>query len=1133
MKSYIIDCPVGNTLEFSNNLENQNNKHTASHINTDNNTSSIPKNDLPEESYALFDSIRPTKKRKGTSYTPVIFAHIEVGNKIIPAKVLLDSGTSDTIISGHLIPKVRRRRKSKATKWDTRGGNFTTSAKANVKFKMPELDKSKNVTWSMHVDDTPNTSKRYDMILGRDLLQELSLDILFSECEIRGGENGPYQDCSCEMKDYSEIAEQENNMTTYDNERYDSSIAKEASDRATRITAADYKKADLEKVVADCKHLNKNEKKSLYKLLKRYEFLFDGTLGTWHSKPVDIELKEGATPYYARPFPAPRAHEKVFREEIERLVKIGVLRRCNNSEWGAPCFIQAKKNGTVRFLTDFRELNKRIKRKPYPIPNIQDMLLKLDRFQWATSLDLNMGYYHVLLSPSARQLCTIVLPWGKYEYCRLPMGVSCAPDIFQEKINELFHGMDHIHAYLDDVLLTTKNTWEDHLKTLEDTLQKLAEAGLKVNVEKSFFGQAECEYLGYWVTREGIRPQAKKVEAIEKIEAPKTVRQIRRFVGLCNYYRDLWPRRAETLAPLTRLCSKNKKFVWTETEQKAFETMKSIIGKDILLAYPNFSQSFDIHTDASKTQLGAVISQNGRPIAFYSRKLSDAQTRYTTTERELLSIVETLKEFRNILLGQRIKVYTDHKNLTYKQFTTDRVMRWRLILEEYGPELVYIKGRDNVAANALSRLDLGKKLAKLPTTNDPENFREGDVTTETLAERYDTGRLSSLDAEMMPLTYEIFEKYQTKDTQIQNELNTGKLTKRIFRGADGDIMLATTDKGKIYVPRSLRKQVLEWYHTYLMHPGASRTEETIKQHLYWPGLQENCKALTRTCLTCQLSKKQQRKYGHLPAKTAETKPWEILCVDLIGPYRIRRKGKKNSDLELKAVTMIDPATGWFEICTYDDKRAITVANLVELTWLSRYPRPSKVTMDRGKEFVGKEFKRELCEKEYGIKVKMATTANPQANSIVERVHQTLGNMVRSLNLQESEDLDFEWNGVLSAAAYGIRSTYHTTLKASPGQLVFGRDMIFNIRHVADWRAIQQRKQQVIDKNNRRENSTRIEHHYQIGDEVIMRNKSANKYEPPNIGPFEIVRVHNNGTVTLKKGAIEMQVNIRHLSPLRK
>ena len=145
-----------------------------------------------------------------------------------------------------------------------------------------------------------------------------------------------------------------------------------------------------------------------------------------------------------------------------------------------------------------------------------------------------------------------------------------------------------------------------------------------------------------------------------------------------------------------------------------------------------------------------------------------------------------------------------------------------------------------------------------------------------------------------------------------------------------DVMLAATENGKNYVPRSLRKHVLEWYHTYLMHPGANRTEESIKQHLYWPGLQDNCKALTKTCLTCQLSKKQQRKYGHLPVKAAETNPWEMLCVDLIGPYKIRRKGKHEPDLELKAVTMIDPATGWFETCTHDDKRAMTVANLCEV-----------------------------------------------------------------------------------------------------------------------------------------------------------------------------------------------------------
>jgi RNase H-like domain found in reverse transcriptase len=136
--------------------------------------------------------------------------------------------------------------------------------------------------------------------------------------------------------------------------------------------------------------------------------------------------------------------------------------------------------------------------------------------------------------------------------------------------------------------------------------------------------------------------------------------------------------------------------------------MKALIAKETLLTFPDFSKEFEIHTDASKLQLGACISQNGKPVAFYSRKLQAAQTRYTTTERELLSIVETLKEFRNILLGQKIKVHTDHENLTYKHFNSDRVMRWRLYIEEYSPELQHIKGTHNVVADALSRLDMNE-----------------------------------------------------------------------------------------------------------------------------------------------------------------------------------------------------------------------------------------------------------------------------------------------------------------------------------------------------------------------------------------------------------------------------------------
>jgi hypothetical protein len=154
---------------------------------------------------------------------------------------------------------------------------------------------------------------------------------------------------------------------------------------------------------------------------------------------------------------------------------------------------------------------------------------------------------------------------------------------------------------------------------------------------------------------------------------------------MVNYYRDMWIHRSDALAPLTALTSKNIRWVWTPEHQAAFGRTKLLISREVMLAFPDFSQPFEIHTDASALQLGAVVAQNNKQIAFFSQKLNSAQTRYTTTERELLAIVETLKEFRTILLGQKIRVYTDHKNLTCVNFNTDCVMRWRLILEEYGP----------------------------------------------------------------------------------------------------------------------------------------------------------------------------------------------------------------------------------------------------------------------------------------------------------------------------------------------------------------------------------------------------------------------------------------------------------------
>ena len=242
-----------------------------------------------------------------------------------------------------------------------------------------------------------------------------------------------------------------------------------------------------------------------------------------------------------------------------------------------------------------------------------------------------------------------------------------------------------------------------------------------------------------------------------------------------------------------------------------------------------------------------------------------------------------------------------------------------------------------------------------------------------------------------------------------------------------------------------------------------------------------------------------------------------------------KRGPSDKNLTLWCVTMMDPATGWFELKTIPDKRADTIANLVEQTWSTRHPWPTQVVFERGSEFMA-EFAQMVTE-DYGIKRKPMTKRNPQANAIIERVHQTLGNIIRTLNVDELDE-DDPWGGVLAAAMFALRATHHTTTQATPMQLVFGRDAILNTTFQANWRHIKERKQALIQKNNMMENSKRIPHAYQIGDKVLLDlgDIKAKFADPKCDGPYDIVQVNNNGTVRLRKGAVTETVNIRIVHP---
>ena len=636
-------------------------------------------------------------------------------------RVLLDSG-SDGDLLFHKKGKTKHfpyLTRQVPCSWHTSNGVFQTKGRGKLPIKFFEYSNSKEFLAEPDVFeyDQDMVKPVFDLIIGCNSMEKLGIVMDFKAKTIT------IDEIILPMRNIESLTNKSKVQEAWAISNvlaHEPTSTEQATQRAVKILDAKYKKADLQAVVTNCTQLNSVEKNKLLELLKKFEPLFDGTLGHWRTKPVSFQLKDGVTPYHGRAFPIPKVHKETIMKEIKRLCDLGVLEWQPSSEWAAPSFIQPKKNKTVRFLTDFREVNKRLVRKPFPIPKISTVLQELEGFTYATALDLNMGYYTISLDPDASKICTIIFPWGKYSYKRLPMGIAGSPDIFQEKMSDLMATLEFVRTYLDDLLIITKGSLEDHLEKLSMVLTRLQDAGLKINAEKSNFCTLETEYLGYVLTRDGIKPQVNKVQSILALTPPRNVKELRSFLGMVQYYRDLWARRSEMLAPLTSLvgeCGQTKvtkakgtrkvPWYWAEVHQKAFDDVKATIAKEVVLAYPDFDKVFEIYTDASTKQLGSVITQSNRPLAFFSRKLSVQQQKYSVTEIELLAIVETLKEFKGMLWGQRMKVYTDHKNLTRDALglTSDRVYRWRLILEEYGPEIVYIKGTHNTVADAISRLN--------------------------------------------------------------------------------------------------------------------------------------------------------------------------------------------------------------------------------------------------------------------------------------------------------------------------------------------------------------------------------------------------------------------------------------------
>lgn len=491
-------------------------------------------------------------------------------------------------------------------------------------------------------------------------------------------------------------------------------------------------------------NMNKEERHSIEHICAKYADIFHlpgDKLSTTNIMSHTISLKENVSPSYVKPYRIPHSLKKEVQRQIDDMLANDIIEE-TTSEWSSPVLLVPKKSDRSnerkwRLVIDYRQLNNRIKDDKFPLPNITEILDSLSGSIYFSKLDLSQSYYQLSLDKNSRKYTAFSIdkmyqleldPQSRkytafttdkqYQMKRSPMGLKTSPSVFSRLMTIAMSGINYNQAfiYLDDCVVIGKSM-ENHNKNLISVFERLRKVNLKLNPMKCDFLRTEIVYLGHKITSKGILPDDSKIETLRKYPVPLNSDDVKRYLAFANYYRRFIPNFAKITYSLNKLCKKDIEFEWSSECQQSFEQLKSCLMSPPVLDYPDFSEdnTFELRTDACKTGLGAVLSnKNGRVVAYASRNLSPAESRYPIIDLELLAIVWAVRHFRPYLYGRRFKILTDHKPLVYLFSLKDpssRLTKFRLYLEEYDFEIVHIPGRNNAAADALSRLPV-------PTTCD-------------------------------------------------------------------------------------------------------------------------------------------------------------------------------------------------------------------------------------------------------------------------------------------------------------------------------------------------------------------------------------------------------------------------------
>ncbi|CAM4642153.1 unnamed protein product [Lepidochelys kempii] len=457
--------------------------------------------------------------------------------------------------------------------------------------------------------------------------------------------------------------------------------------------------------------LGRMQRQQIQELCTSYAPTFSATPGLTEQAYHSIDTGN-AHPIRVHPYRVSPQAKTAIEREIQEMLQMGVI-RLSESAWASPVVLVPKPDGEIHFCVDYRKLNAVTRPDNYPMPRTDELLEKLGRAQFISTLDLTKGYWQVPLDESAKERSAFITHLGLYEFNVLPFGLRNAPTTFQRLVDGLLAGLgEYAVAYLDDVAIFS-DSWADHLEHLQKGLERIREAGLTVKAKKCQIGLNRVTYLGHQGGQGTISPLQAKVDAIQKWPVPKSKKQVQSFLGLAGYYRRFVPHYSQIAAPLTDLTKKKQPNAvqWTGKCQKAFNKLKATLMSDPVLRAPDFDKPFLVTTDASERGVGAVLMQKGpdqefHPVVFLSKKLSERESNWSVTEKECYAIVYALEKLRPYVWGRRFHLQTDHAALkwlhTVKE-TNKKLLRWSLALQDFDFDIQHISGASNKVADALSR----------------------------------------------------------------------------------------------------------------------------------------------------------------------------------------------------------------------------------------------------------------------------------------------------------------------------------------------------------------------------------------------------------------------------------------------